>query len=112
MVATGRAAAVLGVTGDWLALLFYGSCLAAVLLLAALVVELCRRWARRGEELPSASDQLARYRTLYKRGEISQEEFDRLRAVLGGEVVRAAKPPAAPPPPNPPAPPSDGARPE
>ena len=117
MIPIGRAAFPLGVTGAWLELLFYGTCLAVALLAAALVVELVRRWARKGEQPPSASDQLANYRTLYKRGEISQEEFDRLRAVLGGEMIAGAKPaPPRPPAPKPidgpPAPPADGIRPE
>jgi uncharacterized membrane protein len=120
MFATGRAAVVPAVAGDWLALLFYGTCLALALLVAALVIELVRRWARKGESTPSASDQLAHYRTMYNRGEISQEEFDRLRAVLGGEIVPGARPAAPPRPPapaqsppnGPPAPPADGLRPQ
>jgi uncharacterized membrane protein len=118
MCATGQAYAVPAVAGEWLELLFYGTCLAVVLLLAALVIEVVRRWSRKRDQMPSASDQLAQYRALYKRGEISQEEFDRLRAVLGGEVARIEKP-AAPPPlapkpraDAPPAPPADGYRPE
>ncbi len=98
MIPIGRAAVPLGVARTWLGLLFYGTCLVVALLAAALVVELARRSAHKGEQTPSASDQLANYRTLYKRGVISQEEFDRLRAVLGGELIAGAKyraPPAA-----------------
>ena len=117
MIPIGRAAVPLGVAGAWLGLLFYGTCLVVALLAAALVVELARRWARKGEQTPSASDQLANYRTLYKRGVISQEEFDRLRAVLGGELIAGAKsapprPPAPKPAESPPVPPADGVRPE
>ena len=117
MIPTGRMAAVPGAAGEWLDLLFYGTCLAVALLAAALIIELVRRWSRKGADLPSASDQLARYRAMYNRGEISQEEFDRLRAVLGGEMVRTSRPPAPPPPApkppanGPPAPPADGVRP-
>jgi hypothetical protein len=116
MFLTGRAAAVPGAAGEWLELLFWGTCLAVTLLAAALIIELVRRWSRKSADLPSAGDQLAHYRAMYNRGEISQEEFDRLRAVLGGEVVRAARPPAPPPAPRPPAngppaPPPDGLRP-
>ena len=96
MIPTGRIAVPLGAAGAWLELLFYGTCLAVALLAAALVIELVRRWLRKGEQTLSASDQLAHYRTLYKRGEISQEEFDRLRAVLGGELRPGAKACAAP----------------
>ena len=117
MIPIGRFAVPLGASGAWLELLFYGTCLAVALAAAALVIELVRRWTRKGDRTLSASDQLAHYRTLYKRGEISQEEFDRLRAVLGGELLPGAKPaPPRPPAPKPtdvpPAPPADGFRPE
>jgi hypothetical protein len=98
MIPTGQTVVVLAVAGEWLDLLFYGTCLAVALLLAALVIEVVRRWSRRGPATPSASDQLGQYRALYRRGEISQQEFDRLRAVLGGEIVAHAKPPAPPAP--------------
>jgi len=109
MFPTGRAAAMPGAAGEWLQLLFWGTCLAVALLTAALIIELVRRWSRKGADLPSAGDQLAQYRAMYNRGEISQEEFDRLRAVLGGERLRAAKPPTPPPANGPP--PADGVRP-
>ena len=109
MLPTGQPGVVLAaLAGGWLDLLLYGSCLAGALLIAAAVIEVVRRWLRRGERSFAPGDQLAHYRSLYKRGEISQEEFDRLRAVLGDEVHRAAKPSA--PPPAPPAPPADGVR--
>ena len=98
MIATGRTAVVLAVASEWLDFLFYGTCLAVALLLAALVIEVVRRWSRKGPETPSPSDQLAQYRALYRRGEISQQEFDRLRAVLGGEIVQTSRPPAPPAP--------------
>ena len=120
MFPTGCPDVLPAVAGEWLSLLFYGTCLAVALLLAALVIELVRRWARKRDETPSASDQLAQYRALYRRGEISQEEFDRLRAVLGGEILPGAKAPAPKPPApasgplnGPPrTPPTDGLRPE
>ena len=117
MIPIGPTAVPLGVAGAWLELLFYGTCLAVALLAAALVIELVRRWVRRGERPMSASDQLAHYRALYKRGEISQEEFDRLRAVLGGELLPGVKPPPPRPPAprptdSPPTPPANGVRPE
>ncbi len=112
MMATGQPGVPPAVASQWLELLFYGTCLAVALLVAALIIEVVRRWVRRRDLSPSASDQLAQYRALYKRGEISQEEFDRLRAVLGGEPVRAGKPPTPPPASKPPAdgPPADGFR--
>ena len=111
MLPTGQPGVVLALTGVGWAILLYGSCLAGALLIAAAVIEGVRRWLRRGDKAFTVGDQLAHYRSLYKRGAIGQEEFDRLRAVLGDEVHRAAKP-SAPPPAPPPAPPADGVRPE
>jgi uncharacterized membrane protein len=118
MIATGQTVVMLAVQGDWLALVIYGTCLAGALLAAAAVIEGVRRWRQRGEKTLTASDQLATYRALYNRGEISQEEFDRLRDALGGEIRRAAAPPAPPPaapasiPQNGQSPPTNGVRPE
>jgi hypothetical protein len=61
--------------------------LVGALLLGAVAVALTARWRKRsrGDEV-SASDQLAEFRSLYLEGAISKEEFERLRAVLGGEL--------------------------
>lgn len=98
--------------------------LALALLVGAFVVVLVAKWRRATPTLgPSASDQLAQYRLLYEQGAISEEEFKKLRALLGGELRKSldAKPapnPAAPAPtdsipsPNPPdTPPETGIRP-
>jgi hypothetical protein len=79
-----------------------GLYLAGALLAGAVVLALIRRW-RQNEETVSAdpSDQLARFRTLYEQGAISEEEFKRLRAVLGAELRRSID---LPPPPAPPGP--------
>ncbi len=95
MIVTGQTI-VLAVKGDWLDLVIYGTCLAGVLLAAAAVIEVVRRWRQRGEKNLTPSDQLAAFRALYNQGEISQEEFDRLRNALGGEIRRAAAPPPLP----------------
>jgi hypothetical protein len=60
-------------------------CLVAALLVAAVVVALVNRWRRQREALEDLSPnaQLAHFRSLYEAGTISQEEFERLRAVLG-----------------------------
>src|SRR4051812_45975955 len=93
--------------------------LIAALLLGALIIAVVRHWRRGSDSLsPDASDQLAQFRSLYEQGAISEEEYKRLRTVLGGELRRsldvparnpAATQPAAPPPsPTPPdAPPAD-----
>ncbi|MGH7224261.1 MAG: SHOCT domain-containing protein, partial [Gemmataceae bacterium] len=63
-------------------------CLVAALLVAALVVALVKRWRRRreAEEDLSPNAQLAHFRSLYEAGTISQDEFERLRAVLGARM--------------------------
>jgi hypothetical protein len=112
-----------------------------VLLLGAIVVAVAQRWRRRQDQPLSASDQLAQFRELYEEGELSEEEFNRLRKLLGGQLrkelpagggdpgLRDRKPPTVPtaesfsqgappkepPPPSPPAappaPPDEGIRP-
>lgn len=101
------------------AFLVPGLALAGSLLVGAAVIALFRRWQRDAARGTSAdaSDQLSQYRALYEKGEISEEEFKRLRGVLGGELRKAqaqaqakagpggegVKPAAAPPSPSPPA---------
>ena len=64
-----------------------GLYLAGALLVGAAVVALLNRWRRRaGSEHLTAGDQLAQFRSLYEEGVISQEEFERLRSRLGGQL--------------------------
>ncbi len=76
--------------------------LIAALLLAAIVIALVNRWTRRRpSESASPNDQLTHFRSLYEKGEISQEEFSKLRTLLGGKIrerVPEAPPGAAPAP--------------
>jgi hypothetical protein len=69
-------------------LLVTGLCLAAALLVGAGVIALLRRWWQRRslEEDQSPSAQLAHFRSLYESGTISEEEFERLRALLGARL--------------------------
>lgn len=63
-------------------------CLVVALLVAALIVALVNRWRHRrdaAEDL-SPNEQLAQFRALYEAGTISQEEFERLRSLLGGRL--------------------------
>src|SRR4051794_27185815 len=61
--------------------------LVAALLIGAVVIVLVGRWRRARPSLgPSASEQLAKYRTLYEQGTISQEEYNKLRSLLAGEI--------------------------
>src|SRR5262245_14998152 len=61
--------------------------LAAALLVGALVIVLVGRWRKGNSNLsPNASDELAQYRALYEQGAISEEEYKKLRSLLGGEI--------------------------
>jgi hypothetical protein len=61
--------------------------LVGVLLLGAVVLAGLDRWRRRaGPAPPSASDQLAHFRELYEQGDISQAEFERIRATLNRQL--------------------------
>ena len=66
-----------------------GFYLAGSLLVAALIIAILRRWWRDAEDRPpNPSDEMAHYRRLYEQGTISEEEFKRLRGLLGGELRR------------------------
>ena len=86
--------------------------LAGALLAGAAAIALARRWSRAGGAAPDAGSELSRYRALYEKGQISQEEYARLRDVLRGQL-RAATGTVKPQPPPPAAadPPSEGIRP-
>jgi hypothetical protein len=99
MFATSRMVAVLAF--DWSeSNLPYFIGLTIVLLIGAAVIALVKRWRQRTESVSmSPSEQLAQYRSLYERGVMSKEEFDRLRALLGGQL-REMKPPTPEPAPQ------------
>jgi hypothetical protein len=99
-------------------LLWLTVALAGVVLVGAAILVLLDRWRRslgQAEE-PSANDQLSQFRLLYDQGQLSQEEFERIRNLLTGrlrqelEVPTQALPKSAPagpenpPPPDAPAP--------
>jgi hypothetical protein len=112
-----------------LKILLPGLYLAGSLLVAAAIIAVVRRWWRSEEIRPdSPSDEMAHYRRLYEQGTISEEEYKRLRGLLGGELRRSVDLQPAPAPmgvkpspnspgasPNPqpdePKPPPDGIRP-
>ncbi len=67
-----------------------------VMLLGAAIIEAVRRW--RSRPVPSrlsSTDQLAHFRSLYDRGELSEEEFNRLQAVLGERIKKELDIPVA-----------------
>jgi len=76
----------------------------ASLLIGAYIIWAVRRWQKDGAARVSANEQLSHYRTLYEKGEISEQEFNQLRGVLGGEIRQSLgikkKPPEAGPPPD------------
>jgi hypothetical protein len=59
--------------------------LVIALLIGVLVVALVDRWRKRTamSERMSPGQQLTHFRQLYDRGELSREEFERIRALLG-----------------------------
>ena len=65
-----------------------GMLLALALLVGAAVLALMKRWRQRTTNpvVPDASEQLARFRALYEQGAMSEEEFNQVRAVLGGQL--------------------------
>jgi hypothetical protein len=69
-------------------LLLTSLCLVAALLVAAAVIALVNRWRRQRDmqENLSPNAQLAHFRALYEAGTISQQEFERLRAVLSARM--------------------------
>jgi hypothetical protein len=73
--------------------------LIGVILLGALLIVVLDRWRRRLDEEPcsTANDQLAAFRTMFERGEMSQEEFERIRAHLGGQLREELDVKVAPP---------------
>jgi hypothetical protein len=88
-----------------LQLLLASLCLVAALLVAAAVIALVNRWRRQRDiqEDLSPNAQLAHFRSLYEAGTISQEEFERLRAVLSArmrEELGVSKPTEAASPPT------------
>ena len=74
--------------------------LMVALLVGALIIYLVDRWRRRPPQpAAEANDQLAHFRSLYERGEMTREEFDNVKARLTGQLRRELNvpPPAAPP---------------
>ena len=73
----------------WTALPLIGA-----LLVGAFVIYLIDRWRKRRaarNDLCDPNDQLSHFRSLYERGAMSAEEFQRLRTLLSGQVVGRAE---------------------
>jgi hypothetical protein len=68
-----------------------------VILLGIGVIVLVDRWRKRSAvDRPSANDQLSQFQALYDQGELSREEFDRIRALLGQRLRKEMDVPATP----------------
>src|SRR5438128_11031052 len=68
----------------------------AAMLLGAALIEAVRRWRSRPASFRfTATDELARFRSLYDKGELSEEEFNRLQAVLGERLKKELDIPVA-----------------
>jgi hypothetical protein len=80
--------------------------LVATLLLGALIFAWLDRWRRRGErDILTPIDELTSFRQSYDRGELNQEEYERIRAKLAPKVRQQVKlPPKAAPTDGPPSP--------
>lgn len=67
-------------------ILMPGLMLAGAILLAAVVLMLLKRWRSTPETFESPHEQLAQYRAMFERGEITKEEFDRIHALLTARI--------------------------
>jgi hypothetical protein len=85
----------------WAALPLIGALLAG-----ALILYVIDRWRKRVAEDEEAAcapnDQLSHFRTLYERGEMSREEFEKVKALLAGQLRREMNVPGPAPTPAPP----------
>jgi hypothetical protein len=80
--------------------------LCAALLVGAVVIAVVDRWRKqKRDDQPRAGDQLSQFRSLYERGKMSREEFERVKALLGKRMRKELQVPA------PPAPPAEAAQP-
>jgi uncharacterized membrane protein len=78
----------------WTSLILVG-----VLLVGALLITLVDRWRKRASSRTATpAEQLSHFRRLYDRGELSAEEFERIKTLLGGKLRQDLHVPGAPPP--------------
>jgi Short C-terminal domain len=99
-----------------------GVIIAAVLLVVAMLIHVVKTWRKRmaGRPMTYPGEQLSSFRALYERGELSREEYERIRAKLGQKLRKALEVPGPAAAPaaeataeaqTPPAPPAEGPRP-
>lgn len=79
-------------------LLFAAFGIVAVILVGAGIIELVKRWRKKPfQSKMSASEQLAHFRDSYEKGQISPEEFARIRALLNERIRQELEVTAATP---------------
>jgi hypothetical protein len=72
--------------------------LAAAIAVGVMVIAILKRWREyETAEEPSANEQLAHFRQLYEQGELSDDEFARIKARLSEQLRQELDMPAAPP---------------
>jgi hypothetical protein len=70
-------------------LLWATAALIATLLLAAVILAWFDRWRKRSDrDILTPADELNAFRLSYERGELSQQEYDRIRAKLAPRIKR------------------------
>jgi hypothetical protein len=60
--------------------------LAVALLIGAIVIWLVDRWRKRAAQSRHSAEELTDYRGMYERGEITEEEYAKLRTRVSGRV--------------------------
>ncbi len=87
-------------------ILLPGLYLVLAMLIGAVIIAWVGRWRRspRSGETASPSDQLARFRSLYDKGQMTREEFERIKARLAAQIRSEADLPPQPAPGPAPAP--------
>src|SRR5262245_17145427 len=73
--------------------LWYTAAIAGSLLLGGIILALVDRWRKRQMNLTrNLQDELASYKALYQRGELSAEEYQRVRGRLVDQLKAKPKP--------------------
>jgi len=72
--------------------------LAVALLVGALVIWLVDRWRKKSNTAADTIAELTDFRGMYERGEITEEEYNKLRTRVSGRMKQAPVAPTAAPP--------------